>query len=137
MGWVGPKNPELAFRFFIGELQTKDFWAENFAEECYEHGIGTPVNKEQATYITSALMFATDADRLQESIGADDLEWKRRQEREGWLTNPPKKVTYCPENPKYDNYGKLQPQSACTYEIDQAELQRHLDAIDAKYGAIK
>jgi hypothetical protein len=135
MGWYGPKNPELAFRYFSGEYRSKDYWAVHFLEKCFEEGIGTPVNKEKGAQVMMALMVVQDADKYEETIGQDDIGKARRDEIYDLKANPPKTLNYCNDRTASEVARRMPAQ--CFYNIQYDELQRKIDAVNAKYAAIK
>ena len=89
MGWLGPKDEHLAFRYFDGEFQTHDAWALYFVEQCYLNGTGVAKNIPRAGQIDSYLMTHDDGQAIFKMIGADDENVQARAAQLKTLMTPP------------------------------------------------
>lgn len=89
MGWDGPRDEHLAFRYFDGEFQTHDAWALYFVEQCYLNGTGVAKNIPRAGQIDSYLMTHDDGQAIFKMIGADDENVQARATQLKTLMTPP------------------------------------------------
>lgn len=124
MGWGVPKDPGAGVSYFKQVADTrKDPWGVYFLKQCYEYGVGTPVDKQMAAHLDFWLMTRSAGQAVYWSIGADDAEQRRRYERGLLLLMPPmKKHTECHVALGHNICSDVE-------EIDQDELNRQLGEI--------
>jgi hypothetical protein len=130
-GWGVPQDWKVAFQQFKSLADTTtDVWAAYFTEECYESGIGTPVNKAMAAHIDTWLMFRPEGQAMFLSIGTDDAEVMRGYERGLLLFDPPvSQHLEC----KY-TAGATNETCYHVEEVNHERLQQELDEIDRKWA---
>jgi hypothetical protein len=135
MGWRGPKDSQLAFRYFDGEFQTHDPWALYFVEQSYINGVGVAKNIPRAGQIDSYLMTHNNGQNVFMMIGADDAAVIQRYQKISALMNPPTMAkTECSIVPNPKTLLGVERKCSTTYEVDHERLQRRLDSIDREYS---
>lgn len=130
MGWGIAKDEKAAFHYFDDAAGKGDVWGTYFTEQCFEKGIGTPVNKNQVVRMNTWLTLNPRGQALFMSIGADDPEIHRQYERFMVYVNPPTTQRRVCELPR----GATQEICHTEEKVNEEGLQGELNAVDRKYG---
>jgi TPR repeat protein len=136
MGWRGPIDNRLAYRFFDGAYFKRDPWAAYFLDRCYREGIGTAVNNHFSLQIESSALLGDEAQRVLKSIGADDLEKQRQAELAALSSDSDIYYKICDgaKTKQQNSMGEFQ---HCSNEVNQKLLQEKTNEINDKYARIK
>ena len=136
MGWLGPKDPALAFKYFDGGgFKQRDPWAIYFMEQAFMTGNGVPKNTAKAAEFDSYLMTHDDGQALFMMIGSDDAAVMRRYQEISALMDPPtKSVTHCYQVGPNSTVPGAPKNQRCEQvdEVDSNALQRQLNQIDGQ-----
>ena len=131
MGWGTPKNENAAFKIFSDTDGKKDMWNAWFLEKCYSEGLGTPVNKQMAARIDTYLMIRQEGRDLFMSVGADDAEVQKANERALLYLHPPMTSHQTCRPGLATEAGVVNGQYCSTVQtVDENELQRRLKSIN-------